>query len=111
LNNELKHGADSVDNLEQQLHDSQYALDKVTGDRLKLENEFKIQVDNDAIAINKLKIDEIDLKHVLADRNEEAARLRSNLANLTNTVEMKRNDHNHLVDELKAANDDNARLK
>lgn len=79
-------------------------MDKATGDRLKLENNFKIQVDNDAIVINRLKNEGIDLKHTLADRNEEIARLRSTLSNLKYTVDLKLGDANLL-------REDNAHLK
>jgi chromosome segregation ATPase len=61
-----------------------------------LENNFKIQVDNDAITINSLKNEGIDLKHCLADRNEEIARLRSTMSNLKYTVDLKRGDAHHL---------------
>lgn len=90
--------------MEESLHSAQYALDKATGDRLKLENNFKIQVDNDAIVINRLKNEGIDLKHTLADRNEEIARLRSTLSNLKYTVDLKLGDANLL-------REDNAHLK
>ena len=49
---------------------------------LKVENDYKIQVDNDAISINKLKNEGIDLKHSLADRNAEISSLRYMLDNL-----------------------------
>lgn len=110
-NNDLKHGANSVERMEETLHNAQYALDKSTGDRLKLENEFKIQVDNDAIIVNRCKNEGIDLKHSLADRNEEIARLRSTLSNLKYTVDLKRGDFNHLQDEFKINKEDNDHLK
>ena len=111
--------------MEETFHSAQYALDKATGDRLKLENNFKIQVDNDAIAINRLKNEGIDLKHTLADRNEEIARLRSTLSNLKYTVDLKigdasllKEDNDHLRDvaarldrELKVEVDVNNGLK
>ena len=43
---------------------------------MKLENDYKIQVDNDAITINQFKNEGIDLKHTLADRNAEISNLR-----------------------------------
>lgn len=95
-NNELRQGEATIEGLEETLHSAQYALDKSTGDRLKLENNFKIQVDNDAITINSLKNEGIDLKHCLADRNEEIARLRSTMSNLKYTVDLKRGDAHHL---------------
>jgi chromosome segregation ATPase len=98
-NNKLKHEEATIEGMEETLHSAQYALDKATGDRLKLENNFKIQVDNDAITINRLKNEGIDLKHTLADRNEEIARLRSTLSNLKYTVDLKRGDANHLKDD------------
>ena len=95
----MKHEEATIEGMEETLHSAQYALDKATGDRLKLENNFKIQVDNDAITINRLKNEGIDLKHTLADRNEEIARLRSTLSNLKYTVDLKRGDANHLKDD------------
>ena len=100
-------GDGNVDGLEETLHSAQYALDKATGDRLKLENDFKIQVDNDAITVNRLKNEGIDLKHCLADRNEEIARLRSTLSNLKYTIDLKRGDLNHLTDEFRINKEDN----
>lgn len=110
-NDELRHGDGSIDRLEEALHSAQYALDKATGDRLKLENDFKIQVDNDAITVNRLKNEGIDLKHALADRNEEIARLRSTLSNLRYTVDLKRGDNNHLKDEFRLNREDHEHLK
>ena len=98
-NSKLKQEEATIEGMEETLHSAQYALDKATGDRLKLENNFKIQVDNDAITINRLKNEGIDLKHTLADRNEEIARLRSTLSNLKYTVDLKRGDANHLKDD------------
>jgi chromosome segregation ATPase len=95
----LRTGEATIEGLEETLHSAQYALDKATGDWLKLENNFKIQVDNDAIKINSLKNEGIDLKHTLADRNEEIARLRSTLSNLKYTVDLKRGDAHHLGDD------------
>ena len=109
-NRDLKRGDFSVDGLEETLHSAQYALDKATGDRLKLENDFKIQVDNDAIVVNRLKNEGIDLKHTLADRNEEIARLRSTLSNLKYTIDLKRGDLNHLKDEFRINKEDNEHL-
>lgn len=106
----MRHGGSSIDGLEETLHSAQYALDKATGDRLKLENDFKIQVDNDAITVNRLKNEGIDLKHCLADRNEEIARLRSTLSNLKYTLDLKRGDSNHLQDEFRMNKDDNDHL-
>ena len=103
-NDDLRVSKVQTDGLEESLHSAQYALDKGTGDRLKLENNFKIQVDNDAIAINSLKNEGIDLKHTLADRNEEIARLRATLSNLKYTVDLKLGDANLL-------REDNAHLK
>lgn len=101
----MKQGKAQIEGLEETFRSAQYALDKSTGERLKLENNFKIQVDNDAIAINRLKNEGIDLKHTLADRNEEIARLRSTLSNLKYTVDLKlgdssllKEDNDHLRD-------------
>lgn len=110
-NHDLKHDQAILDDLEDNLHSAQYALDKATGDRLKLENDFKIQVDNDAITVNRLKNEGIDLKHILADRNEEIARLRSTLSNLKYTVDLKRGDLNHLKEEFHVNKQDNDHLK
>lgn len=110
-NHELKHENETIEGMEETLHSAQYALDKATGDRLKLENDFKIQVDNDAITVNRLKNEGIDLKHTLADRNEEIARLRSTLSNLKYTLDLKRGDSNHLGDEFGMHKDDHDHLK
>lgn len=110
-NHGLRHSDANLEVLEETLHSVQYALDKATGDRLKLENDFKIQVDNDAITINRLKNEGIDLKHALADRNEEIARLRSALSNLKYTVDLKNGDLAHLNDEFRINKEDNDHLK
>jgi septal ring factor EnvC (AmiA/AmiB activator) len=109
-NNELRQGEATIEELEETLHSAQYALDKSTGDRFKLENNFKIQVDNDAIVINSLKNEGIDLKHSLADRNEEIARLRSTMSNLKYTVDLKRGDAHHLGEDNDHLKDVAARL-
>lgn len=106
----MKHDDATIEGLEETLHSAQYALDKATGSRLKLENDFKIQVDNDAITINRLKNEGIDLKHSLADRNEEIARLRSTLSNLKYTVDLKNGDLAHLKDEFSINKTDNDEL-
>lgn len=97
--------------MEETLHSAQYALDKATGGRLKLENDFKIQVDNDAITVNRLKNEGIDLKHDLADRNEEISRLRSTLSNLKYTLDLKRGDSHHLQDEFRLNKEDHDELR
>lgn len=110
-NHDLRHADSNLEVLEETLHSVQYAVDKATGDRLKLENDFKIQVDNDAITINRLKNEGIDLKHSLADRNEEIARLRSTLSNLKYTVDLKNGDLSHLNEEFRINREDNDHLK
>jgi predicted nucleic acid-binding Zn-ribbon protein len=110
-NHDLRHHDGNIEVLEETLHSVEYALDKATGERLKLENDFKIQVDNDAITINRLKNEGIDLKHALADRNEELARLRSTLSNLKYTVDLKSGDMSHLNEEFRIHKDDNDHLK
>lgn len=110
-NHALRHDDANIEVLEETLHSVQYALDKATGSRLKLENDFKIQVDNDAITVNRLKNEGIDLKHTLADRNEEIARLRSTLSNLKYTVDLKSGDLAHLKEEFRINKEDNDHLK
>lgn len=110
-NDDLRYHDNNLEVMEDTLHSVQYALDKATGGRLKLENDFKIQVDNDAITINRLKNEGIDLKHALADRNEEIARLRSTLSNLKYTVDLKAGDLAHLNEEFRINKEDNDHLK
>lgn len=110
-NHGLRHNDEEIEVLEETLHSVQYALDKATGGRLKLENDFKIQVDNDAITVNRLKNEGIDLKHTLADRNEEIARLRSTLSNLKYSVDLKNGDLAHLKEEFRINKEDNDHLK
>lgn len=103
-NHDLKHDQAVIDDLVDKLNNAQYALDKTTGDRLKAENDFKIQVDNDAITVNRLKNEGIDLKHILADRNAE-------ISNLRYILDMNRGKLKKLTDEFRINKDDNEYLK
>ena len=103
-NHDLKHDQAVIDDLIDKLNNAQYALDKTTGDRLKVENDFKIQVDNDAITVNRLKNEGIDLKHILADRNAE-------ISNLRYILDMNRSKLNKLTDDFRINKEDNDYLK